>query len=145
MVAAGSEALNGPDASLEAVDNLCLQLGKHIVECVRRPTADAIESTTDTDREAILDPVRATYRDFRNTVLPDLIEDALHEAFALGLFAAVGDGEEVLWLTDPRLDPDPICEDNSASPALTKGTVFPSGHVRPLSMPGCRCLAVPAR
>jgi hypothetical protein len=41
------------------------------------------------------------------------------------------------------LDPDPICEENSAAPPLPKGTHFPSGHARPLSMPGCRCLALP--
>lgn len=143
VVKAGGELLGSTAVPRDAVENLCLQLGKHIVECLRRPTIEAIETTTDTDREAILDPVRATYRDFRNSVLPDLIEDALHEAFALGLFNAIDQDERVLWLTDPRLDPDPICEENSAAPPLLRGTLFPSGHVRPLSMPGCRCLAIP--
>lgn len=145
VVRSGSELLNSSEVPPDPVENLCVQVGKHIVECLRRPSVDAIETTTDTDREAILDPVRATYRDFRNTVLPDLIEDALHEAFALGLFTAIESEEPVLWLTDPRLDPDPICEENSAAPPLPKGTLFPSGHVRPLSMPGCRCLAIPTR
>lgn len=145
VVRSGSELLNSSEVPPGPVENLCVQVGKHIVECLRRPSVEAIETTTDTDREAILDPVRATYRDFRNTVLPDLIEDALHEAFALGLFTAIESEEPVLWLTDPRLDPDPICEENSAAPPLPKGTLFPSGHVRPLSMPGCRCLAIPTR
>ena len=143
VVKAGSELGNYFAVSQESIDTLCLQLGRHIVDSLRRPTAGAIESAMDNDREAILDPVRATYRDFRNSVLPSLIDDALHEAFASGLFAAIEDDEYVLWLTDPRLDPDPICEENSAAPPLLKGTGFPSGHIRPLSMPGCRCLAIP--
>lgn len=145
VVRSGAELLNSSDVPTAGVENLCLQLGKHIVECLRSPTVEAIESMTDSNREAILDPVRATYRDFRNGVLPELIEDALHEAFALGLYTAIEDDEFVVWLTDPRLDPDPICEENSAAPSLAKGTLFPSGHARPLSMPGCRCLAIPAR
>ncbi|MEM8925437.1 MAG: DivIVA domain-containing protein [Actinomycetota bacterium] len=145
VVRSGAELLNSSEVPMVGVENLCTQLARHIVECLRSPTVDAVESATSPDREAILDPVRATYRDFRNGVLPDLIEDALHEAFALGLFSAITDDEDVVWLTDPRLDPDPICEENSAAPALAKGTPFPSGHARPLSMPGCRCLAIPAR
>ncbi|MEL7158092.1 MAG: hypothetical protein AAFN30_16055, partial [Actinomycetota bacterium] len=145
VVRSGSELLNSVEVPTAGVENLALQLGRHIVECLRTPTIDAIESTVDNDREAILDPVRATYRDFRNGVLPELIEDALHEAFALGLYTAIEDDESVVWLTDPRLDPDPVCEENSTAPALAKGTLFPSGHARPLSMPGCRCLAIPAR
>ncbi len=144
VVAAGGELLGSEDVPAAAVDNLCLQLAKHIVENLRRPTEGAIEVAIEGDREAILDPVRAIYRDFRNTTLPDLIEDALHEAYALGLFHAIEPGTLVIWQTDPRLDPDPICEENSASVALPKGAEFPSGHARPLSMPGCRCLAVPA-
>ena len=143
MVAAGGELLGRSDEPVAALDNLCVQLAKHIVDNLRLPTIDVIEATVDHDREAILDPVRAIYRDFRNALLPDLIDDALHEAFALGLFNAVDRDGLVLWVTDPRLDPDPICEDNSASAALAKGTDFPSGHARPLSMPGCRCLAIP--
>ena len=145
VVRSGADLLNRHDVPASAVENLCTQLGRHVVECLRTPTIDAIEAATSDDREAILEPVRATYRDFRNGILPDLIDDALHEAFALGLFSAIERDERVLWLTDPRLDPDPICEENSAAPALAKGTLFPSGHVRPLSMPGCRCLAIPAR
>jgi DivIVA domain-containing protein len=144
VVTSGSELLDRLDIPAPAVENLCLQLGKHIVDCLRLPTIDVIEDDGTDDREAVLDPVRAIYRDFRNSLLPDLIDDALHEAFALGLYHAIDQGTPVIWMPDPRLDPDPICEENSASPALAKGSEFPSGHPRPLSMPGCRCLVVPA-
>ena len=144
VMKAGGEVLDCHEIRQESIDTLSLQLGRHIVDCLRRPTVAAIEASTDHDREAILDPVRATYRDFRNSLLPALIDDALHEAFASGLFTGIDPDDRILWSTDPRLDPDPICEENSAAPPLAKGTRFPSGHVRPLSMPGCRCLATPA-
>jgi DivIVA domain-containing protein len=143
MVRSGGELLDSLAVPTQAVENLCLQLAKHLVECVRLPTVDAIEEASTDDREAILDPIRAIYRDFRNGALPDLIDDALHEAFALGVYYAVEPAEMLIWIPDPRLDPDPICEENSAAPPLAKGTHFPSGHARPLSMPGCRCLALP--
>jgi hypothetical protein len=47
-------------------------------------------------------------------------------------------------MTDPRSDPDPVCEINRARDDVAKGEVFPSGHSRPLSLPGCRCLVVVA-
>lgn len=144
VVTSGAELLGCLDIPVPAVESLCLQLARHVVECLRTPSVAAIERAATTDREAILDPIRGIYRDFRNGMLPDLIEDALHEAFALGLYHAIDPSDQVLWVTDPRLDPDPICEDNSASRALPKGANFPSGHPRPLSMPGCRCLVIPA-
>ncbi len=144
VVTSGAELLGCLDIPVPAVESLCLQLARHVVECLRTPSVAAIERAATADREAILDPVRGIYRDFRNGMLPDLIEDALHEAFALGLYHAIDPSDHVLWVTDPRLDPDPICEDNSASRALPKGANFPSGHPRPLSMPGCRCLVIPA-
>ena len=144
VVKSGGELLSCTHLPVAAGDNLSLQLAKHIVDCLRLPTLDAIEDGAASDREAILDPVRAIYRDFRNNLLPDLIDDALHEAFALGLFYAIDPDALVIWVADPRLDPDPICEENSTRAAKAKGEDFPSGHARPLSMPGCRCLALPA-
>ena len=143
MVAAGASYLDHDSVSEQSVQNLSVQLGRHIVDSLRRPISDIIEGAPNGDREAILDPIRSIYRDFRNSVLNDLIEDALHEAYALGLYGVIDEGERVIWLPDPRLDADPICEENSASKPLVKGAGFPSGHPRPLSMPGCRCLVVP--
>jgi DivIVA domain-containing protein len=143
MVSSGGELLDSLAVPVQAVENLCHQLARHLVDTLRAPTIASIDEATSDDREAILDPIRAIYRDFSNAALPDLIDDALHEAFALGAYHAVDGGERLIWVPDPRLDPDPICEENSASPALAKGTSFPSGHARPLSMPGCRCLVLP--
>jgi DivIVA domain-containing protein len=141
---AGARAGGQSDLSPAALDNLVRQLAKYIVDRVRVPTIRVVEENTENDRERILEPIRTLYRDFRNVGLPDLTEDALYEAFAIGLYDAIEPSAPVRWMTDPRSDPDPVCEINRARDDVAKGEVFPSGHSRPLSLPGCRCLVVVA-
>ncbi len=141
---AGARAGGQSDLSQSALDNLVRQLAKYIVDKVRVPTIRVVEETADQDRERILEPIRALYRDFRNVGLPDLTEDALYEAFAIGLYDSIEPAAPVRWMADPRCDPDPVCEINRARDDIAKGEVFPSGHTRPLSLPGCRCLVVVA-
>ena len=141
---AGARAAGADDSAPASLDNLVRQLARFIVDRVRTPTIEAIEQADHTDRERILEPVRALYRDFRNIGLPDLTEDALHEAFAIGLYDGIAESAPVAWVVDPRTDPDPVCEVNRDRQDLHRGQAFPSGHVRPLSLPGCRCLVVPA-
>lgn len=139
---AGAKAGGKGDLSQTALDNLVRQLAKYIVDKVRMPTIDVVQQTTDHDRERILEPIRALYRDFRNVGLSDLTEDALYEAFAIGLYDSIEPSVPISWVVDPRSDPDPVCEINSQRDDVVKGVVFPSGHARPLSLPGCRCLVM---
>ena len=139
---AGATAGGQSDLTQAALDNVVRQLAKYIVDRVRIPTIAALESATDDDREKILEPVRSLYRDFRNIGLPDLTEDALYEAFAIGLYDSIEPSAPISWVTDPRSDPDPVCEINRQRADVVKGDVFPSGHARPLSLPGCRCLVM---
>lgn len=141
---AGAAAGGQSELSPRALDNLVRQLAKFIVDQVRIPTVEAVSSTEDDDREKILEPIRAIYRDFRNGGLPGLAEDALYEAFAIGLYDSIEPAERLAWKLDPRTDPDPVCEINAANSDVMKGMTFPSGHSRPLAMPGCRCLVVSA-
>ncbi len=141
---AGVAAGDHSDLTPRALDNLVRQLAKFIVDQVRIPTIEAVRLAEDDDREKILEPIRAVYRDFRNGALPGLAEDALYEAFAIGLYDSIEPAERLAWLIDPRTDPDPVCEINAATTEVVKGSVFPSGHARPLAMPGCRCLVVSA-
>lgn len=142
---AGAKAGGQNDLSQTALDNLVRQLAKYIVDKVRIPTIQVVEQTEDQDRERILEPVRALYRDFRNVGLSELTEDALYEAFAIGLYDSIEPSAPISWVIDPRSDPDPVCEINSQRDDVVKGVVFPSGHARPLSLPGCRCLVKVAR
>ncbi len=139
---AGATAGGQSDLSQTALDNLVRQLARYIVDKVREPTVAVVEATSDHDRERILEPIRTLYRDFRNVGLPDLTEDALYEAFAIGLYDSIEPSAPISWVVDPRSDPDPVCEINRQRDDVVKGVVFPSGHARPLSLPGCRCLVM---
>ncbi len=141
---AGAKAGGQADLSQSALDNLVRQLAKYIVDKVRIPTIQVLQETPDHDRERILEPIRALYRDFRNVGLPDLTEDALYEAFAIGLYDSIEPAAPIRWVVDPRSDPDPVCEINRQRDDVAKGEIFPSGHARPLSLPGCRCLVTVA-
>ncbi len=139
---AGARAGGAEDVDAASLDNVIDQMAAYVVDRVRRPTVGAIEEADHTDREKILEPIRSVYRDFRNIGLPELVADALNEAFAIGFYDSIADGTPVLWAIDPRTDPDPVCEVNRDRTDLIKGEPFPSGHVRPLALPGCRCLVI---
>ena len=139
---AGAKAGGRREVPTGVLDNLVKQMAKYIVDKVRIPVIREVEHSTDHDREKLFEPIRSVYRDFRNTGLLDLADDALYESFAIGLYGAIPAGSEVVWLLDPRHDPDPVCEINAGRTGLIKGEAFPSGHVRPLALPNCRCLVV---
>lgn len=139
---AGARAGGADDVQAESLDNVIDQMAAYVVDRVRRPTVAAIEEADHADREKILEPIRSIYRDFRNIGLPELVADALNEAFAIGYYDSIAPGVPVLWAIDPRTDPDPVCEVNRDRTDLVKGEPFPSGHVRPLALPGCRCLVI---
>ena len=141
---AGARAGGRRELSAAALENLVRQLARYIVDRVRIPTIQVLEEAPDQDRERILEPIRSLYREFRNIGLADLTEDALYEAFAIGLFDSIDASAPIQWVVDPRSDPDPVCEINRGRRDLVKGEVFPSGHARPLSLPGCRCLVMTA-
>ncbi len=140
---AGARSGGARRSSRATLDNLQRQLANYIVDRLRLPVIQLVEQNTDDDRERILEPIRSIYRDFRNTSLVDITEDALYEAFAIGLYETIADGTAVAWDLDPRHDPDPVCEINASRGDVVKGTAFPSGHARPLALPNCRCLVVP--
>ena len=139
---AGAKAGGRREVSSTVLDNLVKQLAKYIVDKVRIPVIREVEHASDHDREKLFEPIRSVYRDFRNGGLLDLADDALYESFAIGLYGAIPAGSDVIWMLDPRHDPDPVCEINAGRTGLVKGEPFPSGHVRPLALPNCRCLVV---
>ena len=139
---AGLSAGEGTALPTEALHHLALQVAKHMVQNLRTPTVDLVEKSVDGDREALHDPIRDLYRSVRSTVLDAVLEDAINEAFSLGLFAGIERDAKLVWMLDPRCEPAPLCEINAAAVGIRKGVSFPSGHTRPLAMPGCRCLVL---
>ncbi len=96
------------------------------------------------DKNEATEPIRAHYREARSNLLPDLVDDALANAFALGYFTALKKGSSVVWISDPRVEAGPDCYDNTLAGSVKKSEEFPTGHVLPPGSPGCRCLVVAA-
>ena len=129
-----------PDKVLnELIDRVARSLAEPLRERIERSIERA-----DGDKAEVLDPIRAQYRDTRATELPGIADDALAEAFALGVYHALKDGVSLSWVPDPRSEPGPDCFDNTLAGPIVKPAPFPTGHRTPLGGPGCRCLVLPA-
>lgn len=95
------------------------------------------------DLEDVLEPLRAHYRDVRLSDVPDLTDDVLAEAFALGAHGAISKGTKIVWMSDPRFEPNSDCFDDTLADDVKAPGPFPTGRSRPSGQPGCRCLVVP--
>ncbi len=136
--AAGAEAAGGSSDD-ERVAPVVDRLARAIATPLRARIERAIREAGG-DKDDVLDPIRANYRDARTAEIPQLADAALIEAFAIGAYEALPDGTAVSWLVDPRHDPGPDCEANAAAGSRTKPAAFPGGQRRPDA--GCHCLVV---
>ncbi len=143
LATSGSKSLGGPKVSNTKISGLLDRLAKDVQGPLRAKIERAV-SATDGDGETLLEPVRAHYRDVRSVELPALIEDAMAEAFALGVYEAIAAKAKVVWVVDPRTETSADCFDNTLEDSGFKQKAFPTGHQRPLGGPGCRCLVLPA-
>ncbi len=133
----------GGTCPADVVEDLVEAVAGDLIEPLRQKVERVIQDA-DGEKEDALEPIRALYRDARSSLLPDLSDDGLAEAFARGHYAALPDGAAVLWVGDPRSEPGPDCFDNTLAGTLTKPEEFPTGHVMPPGSPGCRCLVIAA-
>lgn len=143
VAVAGSASIGGADASGSDLDELVGQMAKDLQAPLRTKVERSV-SAADGDAEEVLEPVRAHYREARAASLPDLVDDALAQAFALGVYGAIGKKSELVWVVDPRAKTSPDCFDNTLEEGVKKPGSFPTGHKLPLGGPGCRCLVLPA-
>ena len=88
--------------------------------------------------------LRAVYREWKKSAVDLIATDALANAFALGLYAAIPGDHLVRWQTPSEGCCGSSCDNNSAADERSKGQEFPSGHLLPPLGPGCRSLVVPA-
>ena len=88
--------------------------------------------------------LRAVYREWKKSAVDLIATDALANAFALGLYAAIPGDLIVMWQTPIEGCCGSSCHNNSAADERSKGQEFPSGHLLPPLGPGCRSLVVPA-
>lgn len=142
IASAGSASIGGGSMSASGLSAMLETLAGSIHSPLRAKVERSV-AAADGDAEEVLEPVRAHYRDARSSSLPGLVDDAIAEAFALGAYAAIDSGANVVWVTDPRAEASPDCFDNTLETSVQKPKSFPTGHQRPLGGPGCRCLVLP--
>lgn len=141
LAAAGAKHAGGRTKATREVREVIDRLVDALVPSLRAKTEASIIAA-DGDVEEALEAVRTHYREARGNDLPELLDDAMMEAFAVGVYAAIPDGTAVEWITDPRVVASPDCHDNTLADDVAKPDEFPTGHARPLGSPGCRCLVV---
>ncbi len=143
IATAGSASLDGPKVGPSQVSAILEQVAKALQGPLRAKIERAIASA-DGDSSEVFEPIRAHYRDARSAALPDLVDDAVAEAFAVGVYDAIDHASGLVWVVDPRTETSPDCFDNTLADPVEKPQAFPTGHKRPLGGPGCRCLVLPA-
>ena len=141
MADAGAQHGGGKTAPSSLVDELVDKTARALVEPMRTRVEASVGAAD--DPEDVIEPIRAHYREFRTSILPELADDALAEAFVMGLYEAIPKGTKLAWLADPRDDTDADCHDNTLQ-SVKKPKKFPTGHTRPLGAPGCRCIVAAA-
>ncbi len=139
MANEGAVLAGGATAPSDEVDALIERSAATVIESFRSRIEVSVVDADDADD--VLEPIRAHYRETRSSVLPELTEDALHEAFAIGVYSALADGAELSWMSDPRHETAADCHDNTLETVIKPAT-FPAGQQRPLGSPGCRCLVI---
>ncbi len=140
--AAGHSFYGGNGTAPGAMEALADELAASIVGRVRERIEGVVRNAAG-DEDAMVDGVRACYREWKTQHLGESTRDVVLGAFTRGLFAALPDGTHVRWLVDDGGAPCPDCDDNALAGALAKGEEFPTGHPCPPAHPGCRCLLVP--
>lgn len=140
---AGAEAAG--DSTGAGIDEAVGELVERLANAVAKPLRARVERSitgVGGDKEEVLEPIRANYRDARSNDVPQLADDSLAEAFAIGVYGAMANNTKVVWIADPRHEPSPDCHDNTLAGPVKKPKPFPTGLKLPLGGPGCRCLVV---
>lgn len=136
----GAEMHNGSIKQAK-VKSLIDRLVAGVFDSLRQRVEGSVTAAADIDD--VLEPLRAHYRDVRLSDVPDLTDDVLAEAFALGGYVALAKGTPISWVCDPRFEPNSDCFDDTLADDVVVPDPFPTGRTHPTGQPGCRCLVVP--
>lgn len=121
------------------VSDLADGLASALVDPLRRRIERAA-ADVDGDHEELDERLRSLYREWKIDHIGRLASDALISAYSAGIVAAAPETARVRWLIDPATGPCPDCQDNALEGAITVGSQFPTGDVRPQAHPGCSCM-----
>lgn len=126
---------------LKAVDEAIITA---FVEPLRERLSRSISQASGSNAE-LSSLVRSVYREWKNQIVDEHIDDIAYTAFGRGALSALTPDMNVCWKFDPAGPGCPDAEDNSLAGAICGGNAFPTGHTHAPAHAGCRCALVPVR
>ncbi|MBU3690097.1 MAG: hypothetical protein B7C54_05330 [Acidimicrobiales bacterium mtb01] len=126
---------------LKAVDEAIITA---FVEPLRERLSRSISQAGGSNAE-LSSLVRSVYREWKNQIVDEHIDDIAYTAFGRGALSALDPDMKVCWKFDPAGPGCPDAEDNSLAGAICGGDAFPTGHTHAPAHAGCRCALVPLR
>ena len=126
---------------LKAVDEAIITA---FVEPLRERLSRSISQAGGSNAE-LSSLVRSVYREWKNQIVDEHIDDIAYTAFGRGALSALTPDMNVCWKFDPAGPGCPDAEDNSLAGAICGGDSFPTGHTHAPAHAGCRCALVPVR
>ena len=126
---------------LKAVDEAIITA---FVEPLRERLSRSISQAGGSNAE-LSSLVRSVYREWKNQIVDEHIDDIAYTAFGRGALSALTPDMNVCWKFDPAGPGCPDAEDNSLAGAICGGDAFPTGHTHAPAHAGCRCALVPVR
>jgi hypothetical protein len=136
----GTAAADGPFPQLRAqVEALLANHRAHLQRVLDDADAAGLEVSE------VGDHVRAAYREWRSTSIPEFAGDLASAGFAEGARRAAGPDGRWCWIPDHGGLPCSDAEDNALAGEVPVGSPFPTGDLLPPAHSGCRCILVPPR
>jgi DivIVA domain-containing protein len=139
-VAAHRRALAIHDALAPAGAQLTATIVAPLRERVERAVSNAAG-----DNPAVVEAVRAVYREWKTQRIDEYLEEVFHTAFGRGAFTVLAPGTPVCWTIDPHGPDCADAEDNMLGGTIAAGEPFPTEHLCAPAHEGCRCMLQRAR
>lgn len=131
-------------AAHDALTPAGAQLTSTIVAPLRERVERAVSNAAG-DNPAVVEAVRAVYREWKTQRIDEYLEEVFHTAFGRGAFAVLAPGTPVCWTIDPNGPDCPDAEDNMLGGTIAAGEPFPTEHLCAPAHEGCRCMLQRAR
>ena len=120
------------------------QLAASIINPLRERLDRAVKGAAG-ENAAVVDAVRAVYREWKTQRIDEHLDDVVRTAFGRGAFVVLAPGAPVCWTVDPNGPDCPDAEDNTLGGVVRAGEAFPTDHVCAPAHEGCRCMLQRAR
>lgn len=114
-----------------------------LTESVIAPLRDRLDRAVtgaSGDNGALLDAVRAVYREWKTHRIDEHLDDVVRMAFGRGAYVVLAPGTRICWTVDPNGPDCADAEDNTLGGVVRAGEPFPTDHVCAPAHEGCRCM-----